>query len=495
MKLRRSVVKILVDWDHICDGSIITRDIVLSHSGCIKDAMPDDYQNQTPYYVLKWLKIELESALGDGTILSYDISRTIYRGKFALYKLKKRLPEDVKIIELVSPGMEIEGFQNATALTAGVFTEYLENSQNREITSVNLQIVRPRYCKPPGSTIVNEDPSEICLRSHFTNYCAPTLGGPVFYNDRQLAMVARVDNDNYPTHLCFPSHVEYATYPTIVTAYDWIQSNIKILTENKKVTSPVTCALVIGANSTDSADLRQSVVKVLLGSNYVCDGSIVAKNMILSTSQCVKIVMPPEYNKETPYHVNVDLKIQLRNETTSSYKVEKIIYRNQFTLFQLKEQLPTDVKIVELFNPKEGIEMFQEVSAITAGVLMEQPNSDEKSHYSLVNLVKVPSCRTGLSFNSQSPICFLVQAGANPCTPISGSPIFYKGRQLAVAFLLNVENGIEFSVEGCLPSFKEFVLYPSIKFSEYDWIVSNIQNLPQDEEANDSQEYIIFINP
>ncbi|KAJ8665134.1 hypothetical protein QAD02_006796 [Eretmocerus hayati] len=185
-----------------------------------------------------WLTIGLNQLVDNNDYSSTRVERIIYRDKVALLKLAEPLPKETKVIDLVNPVSAVKMLKSAVALTAGKFPVNFDKILRRP--SVNLQIVPNTYC---GSTPIKNS-SQICLRAYPNRYCAPILGGPIMFEGRQLAIVARGDDLHDSSEKCstledgyanYYTWREYSNYPSIIGYYDWIVSGIQTLAENRKI--------------------------------------------------------------------------------------------------------------------------------------------------------------------------------------------------------------------------------------------------------------------
>ncbi|KAJ8665137.1 hypothetical protein QAD02_006799 [Eretmocerus hayati] len=217
------VVKLLLGDRHVCDGSLIFKDIVLSESDCIVERMPFDYNKITPYYVL----LNLRAQLGNNKNSTLEVAKIVYRDKFALLKLQSAFPVDAssdKIVEMAGSEEDIEIFGNATAVTQGKFTSFTGNT-----STVDLFISPDHYCV---DQLPSRGSSEICVRHLGPDYCPTHKGGPIVLKNRQVAIISSINIRGLPNP-CFIGK-KFGTYPSIIGARGWIDSTVKLLDDGAK---------------------------------------------------------------------------------------------------------------------------------------------------------------------------------------------------------------------------------------------------------------------
>ncbi|KAJ8665133.1 hypothetical protein QAD02_006795 [Eretmocerus hayati] len=238
------VVKILQGEQHICDGSVIAKDVILSATRCIQSLDLIEYKYQNPHYAILDLKVEL--AYDGGSM--YEISKMVHRDHIMLLKLKTPLPETVEIVKLYDRDMEKEGliFKNSTLLTRGVLGRFskLDEDHFESITPiVEILNIPKRYC--PKAIIT--DSSYICAKQTLPElgirYCPTHLGGPIIFGEWQVGIVTFIrEIKNSPA--CFMTDV-YEAFPAVAGFHSWIESTTQLLSQDKEIDNPNDFVIVV----------------------------------------------------------------------------------------------------------------------------------------------------------------------------------------------------------------------------------------------------------
>ncbi|KAJ8668594.1 hypothetical protein QAD02_010257, partial [Eretmocerus hayati] len=273
---------------HICGGTIIRRDIILTAASCIEQ---------------KWYKrlsIRVGSTSRTNGGKEYRIEKIAYHADYhpiskindaALLKLVGHINFEstgTRQVKLIPQYDKIKVGTMVTAVGWGS-TEPSRFNFSEELRSAELQLISMKECAhyyggPEGLT------GQLCTRLKDKSACFGDAGGPLMIYSHQLGIASKAIGC---TELRLPD-----TYTEVARLHDWISEEIRSLRDPERpaiILYPLTLEQLTYSRELQGSPIRIEkaafVVSILteVDNRLLCVGTIVGPKHVLTTARCSNI--------------------------------------------------------------------------------------------------------------------------------------------------------------------------------------------------------------